>query len=82
MVGHKIIKSELWLYLSRHTCLEHTLEQDSFCIFMKSMKISSKLTLLDASVNQEWTLNFWNKFLEGSGIWVLPSHFFYEYNTG
>ena len=54
-------------------CLESYLEHDSLCIFMKSMKISSKSDKLK-SISQSGLdfIQFFNKFLKAMGLRVLP----------
>ena len=62
-------------------CLEPNLEQNSFFIFMKSMKILSTSDILPF-INQPgvgFEQNF-NKFLEGLGLWVLLSQKYFFLN--
>ena len=73
-------------------CLEPNLEQDSICIYMKSVKISSKSDTCP-SISQSGVAfqQIKKKFLEHLGLTVLPSQknsqftlafsLFYEYNA-
>ena len=54
--------------------MKPNLEQDFISIFMKSMKISSKLDIL-TSISQSWVdfEQIWNKFLDPFGLRVMPN---------